>query len=197
MIKQELSDSIATALTFALSNLHTMTVAKITEVGSKTISCQPVINRVVNGESITLPEFTEVPPIFLNGGSSYLAMPIAVGDYCLLFFCERSFDKWYYGSDFESPIKPRMHDYSDGFALVGIKNQSGSIAIPDVITMIGDAFMQGNHELVGNETVTGDRNQTGTLTASVLVAGNGYTGTFPVHDGRTVTVEDGIIVGVG
>lgn len=226
MRKEELTNSIDSALNFALANLHTMTVAQITKVGATTISCQPVINRVVNGESIPLPEFVEVPPIFLHGGASYLAMPLTVGDYCLLFFSERSYDKWYFGTDFESPIKPRMFDYSDGFALVGIQNQSGAITIPEVVTLIGDAFMQGNHEHVGDllhtgmtthngdntqtgnfinignltrkgdEIVTGNRVQTGTLSASIIVSDNGWTGTFATGDSRTAVVQNGIIVSV-
>lgn len=220
MRKEELSDSINAALDYAMANLHTMTVCKITEVNETTINCRPVINRMVNDESKQLPEFIEVPPIFLHGGASYLAMPLAVDDYCLLFISERCFDSWYFGSDYVKPLDPRMHDYSDGFALVGIQNKAGAIAIPDVITMIGDALMEGDHthngnmtrtgnvEHIGDTTQTGNLAQTGLLTVSgaiesqamvkapVFQAGNGWSGSFATGDSRTVTVVDGIITGV-
>src|SRR5699024_8744323 len=104
----------------ALANLHTIVVARVTVVHDTTVNCRPVINRVVNGESIALPEFIEVPPVFLQGGSSYTAHPIAPGNSCLLLITERCFDRWYAGSDFQPPLEMRMHDYSDGFALVGV-----------------------------------------------------------------------------
>lgn len=167
MRREELEQTINQALGFALANLHTITLCKVEAVGEKTIDCKPVTNRTVNGRSVELPLFTKVPPVFMSGGSSYTAHPIAIGDYCLLLITERCFDSWYEGSDYVAPLEKRMHDYSDGFALVGIKNKAGAITIPDVITQIGDMFAQGNWEHVGNldrtgdETLTGDRNQTG------------------------------------
>lgn len=182
MKREDLYDSINSALLFALSNLHTTVVCKVMAVNDKTIDCKPVINRVANGESRELPSFTKVPPVFMNGGSSYEAWPISVGDYCLLFVTERCYDSWYYGSDFVSPIEMRMHDYSDGFALVGIQNNQGAHTIPDVITRIGDMFAQGNWEhegnlertgnetIIGNREQTGNQNTTGEINATVKVA---------------------------
>ena len=109
--KLQLTDIMADAIGEALSNLHTATIAKVTAVQEKTISVQPVINRAVDGKSITLPQFTKVPPLFMQGGGSYTAHPIAVGDYCLLILTERCFDRWYSGSDFQDPAEFRMHDY--------------------------------------------------------------------------------------
>lgn len=176
---EELSDAIGQALTFALASLHTITVCRVAAVNEKTINCRPVINREFEGEEKPLPIFEEVPMIFLNGGASYQAMPITVGDYCLLLISERCFDNWYDGNDSVLPPAMRMHDYSDGFALVGIQNKAGAITIPDVITQIGDAYYQGNHvhagdlERTGNETVTGKREQTGDidLTGNQTISG--------------------------
>lgn len=164
MRSEELYESMNEALSFAMANLHTTVICKVEAVNEKTISCKPVINRVVNGESKELPLFTDVPPVFMSGGSSYTAYPIAVGDYCLLFITERCYDAWFFGEDFVNPIEMRMHDYSDGFALVGIKNKAGAITIPDVITHIGDMFAQGNWEHVGDVTRTGNLDQTGNQT---------------------------------
>ena len=97
-----------------------------------------------------------------------------------------------------------MHDYSDGFAIVGINPLAGAVPIPATIKQDGDT------EQVGNYTHTGDMNRTGntTNTGDVDVVGNlqaltfkvngtsGVSGSFPVHDGRTVTVQEGLIVGI-
>ena len=125
--KLRLTDIIADAIGEALSNLHTATIAKVTAVQEKTISVQPAINRVVDGKSVQLPQFTKVPPLFMQGGGSYTAHPIAVGDYCLLILTERCFDRWYSGSDFQDPAEFRMHDYSDGIAIVGSIRKPGHL----------------------------------------------------------------------
>ena len=161
--KLRLTDIIADAIGEALSNLHTATIAKVTAVQEKTISVQPVINRVVDGKSIQLPQFTKVPPLFLQGGGSYTAHPITVGDYCLLILTERCFDRWYSGSDFQDPAEFRMHDYSDGIAIVGINPQAGALTIPSVIQQTGDTNQDGDHTHQGDTTQIGDMTITGNL----------------------------------
>jgi len=172
--KLRLTDIIADAIGEALSNLHTATIAKVTAVQEKTISVQPVINRVVDGKSITLPQFTKVPPLFMQGGGSYTAHPIAVGDYCLLILTERCFDRWYSGSDFQDPAEFRMHDYSDGIAIVGINPQAGALTIPSVIQQTGDANADGDHTHQGDRTQTGNQTIIGDLhvDGNVTVTGN-------------------------
>ena len=161
--KLRLTDIIADAIGEALSNLHTATIAKVTAVQEKTISVQPVINRVVDGKSITLPQFTKVPPLFLQGGGSYTAHPIAVGDYCLLILTERCFDRWYSGSDFQDPAEFRMHDYSDGIAIVGINPIAGALTIPSVIQQTGDTNQDGDYNRQGSLVQIGDMTITGNL----------------------------------
>lgn len=159
-------ESIGMVVKNALSNLHTATVAKVTRVDEKTINCKPVINRYVNGSDVKLPEFIEVPPIFMSGGTSYTAHPISAGDYCLLIFTERCYDRWYEGQDFVQPAEYRMHDYSDGFAIVGLFPRSEALTIPNVITQIGDTYQEGNYEHVGNREQTGDYDLDGNQTTT-------------------------------
>jgi len=205
MEQKQLLNIMAAAIDQALSNMHTCTIAKITAVNAKTINCKPVFNRVVDGQSIELPVFSEVPPIFLQGGSSFHAFPISVGDYALLFFTERCSDGWYNGQDFVAPLEYRMHDYSDGFALVGLNNLAGAITIPVVIQQTGDTNQdgdythQGDRDQTGNlkltgdfnhigDTIqTGDKQQTGTLT---VIGGMDLTGSLTITSGDIVV--DGI-----
>ena len=172
--KKQLLDIITAVIDDSLANLHTAAIARVTKVNETTINCQPVIARVVNGEKIELPEFQEVPPMFLQGGTSYTAHPIAVGDYALLIFTERCFDSWYAGVDGDIPLEYRMHDYSDGFAIVGLNPLSGAITIPERITQIGDTYQEGNYEHVGNKTQEGNATQTGdrTQTGNHIINGN-------------------------
>ena len=213
---KQLIDTLMQAAAQALADTHTIAVAKVTGVGATTISCRPVINREVNGQSVELPEFVEVPPVFLQGGGSYTAHPIAVDDYCLLLFSERCFDQWYAGADFASPLELRMHDYSDGFALVGINPQASAIIIPTVIQHTGDANQDGNythqgireqtgdHIQTGDRTLTGDVDHTGaynlsgTLTADDFKSDGqtGVSGSFTTADAKTVTVTNGIITAI-
>ena len=212
----ELIDILTQSIDTALANVHTVTIAKVTKVDATTINCRPVINRQVDGVSIALPEFVDVPPIFMQGGSSYTAYPIAIGDYCLLIFTERCFDRWYAGQDYQLPLELRMHDYSDGLALVGINPFAAALTIPTVIQQTGDTHQNGDYTHIGNMTRTGDLiqtgdiNQTGILTvtgsasvtegfdaAAISVSGTqGIDGSFPTNDGRTVTITKGIITAV-
>ncbi|WP_448886268.1 Gp138 family membrane-puncturing spike protein [Citrobacter telavivensis] len=175
---EELHDTIGLGVEFALADVHTIVVAKITSVNDKTISCIPVINRVVKGSSKQLPEFIEVPPVILQGGDSYIAEPIAAGDYCLVLISERCYDAWYAGSDFVSPLEMRMHDYSDGFALCGVNPQATAISIPKRNRMMkgdtdheGDLNLTGNVSITGNLSVSGDINCAGRLTVVAATIG--------------------------
>lgn len=214
--KEQLTETLENFGKQLLSSIAQNPIAVITAVNEKTINCKPVINKVVNGEEIEMPEFIEVTPIFLYGGSSHETYPLAVGDYCILMISERCFDLWHDGQDFRPPAEYRFHDYSDAFALIGIKNKAGLLVIPEVITQIGDKYKEGNHEHIGDNTHEGQNTQTGdyiqegdyTQTGDQSVSGNqeagtysvggepGVDATFPTHDGRTVTVKKGLITDV-
>jgi len=187
--KLQLTDIMADAIGEALSNLHTATIAKVTAVQEKTISVQPVINRVIDGKSITLPQFTKVPPLFMQGGGSYTAHPIAVGDYCLLVLTERCFDRWYSGSDFQDPAEFRMHDYSDGIAIVGINPQAGALTIPSVIQHTGDTNQDGDYTRqgslvqIGDMTITGNLHVDGEITCTGDVVAGGISLRNHTHPG--------------
>jgi len=192
MTSKQLIDVLDIALKSALANVHTAVIAVVTKVDTATINVRPVINRVVNGESIELPEFIEVPPLFMQGGTSYTAYPIAIGDYCLLIISERCFDRWYSGQDFANPAELRMHDYSDAIALVGINPLISAIEIPSTIKEVGnkeyignlvqtgDVIHEGDYDITGNfdqegdMTIIGDLDLTGNLiiTGNILCAGN-------------------------
>ena len=160
VIKRFIGDSV--------SKIHTTTIGRVVKVSEKTIDIQPVINLIYNGEDLPLPVLAEVPPVFMQGGTSYTAHPIAVGDYALVVFTERAYDRWYSGTDGVRPPELRMHDYSDGFAIVGINTLADAITIPAVITQIGDTYQQGNYEHDGDRVQTGHQ----TVNGNVIINGN-------------------------
>ena len=187
----DLISTITLGITQSLSNTHTNLVAKVVKVNATTIDVQPVIAREVNGKTIPLPVFPEVPVVNFLGGSSSIQMPIAIGDYCQLFVNERCLDNWYFGNDNQKPLSPRMLDYSDAVALVGLKNKAGELEIPDRIKMVGDTLQIGDYEhqgnrlqygnyvqngdftQVGNKEQTGDKTQTGnhTIDGDIIING--------------------------
>ncbi|MDH1085291.1 Gp138 family membrane-puncturing spike protein [Pantoea brenneri] len=169
---EELHDTIGQGVDFALTNVHTIVIAKITAVNEKTINCVPVINRVVDEASVRLPEFIEVPPVIMQGGGSYIAEPVKAGDYCLVLISERCYDSWYAGSDFVPPLEMRIHDYSDGFALCGVNPLASAISIPKKNRlMMGNTDHSGDMVITGNLTVKGDITCTGRLTAGAATIG--------------------------
>jgi hypothetical protein len=200
MENKQLIDTLDIAILTALANVHTSTIAKVTAVSEKTIDVQPVINRIVKGESIALPVFSKVPPVFMQGGGSYTAHPITVGDYCLLILTERCFDGWYGGKDNQAPAELRMHDYSDGLAIVGVNPFSAAITIPQVIEQMGDGYQKGNWEQIGDYIHEGTRTQTGdhTITGNVTINGsltvNAGAGDTVVVNGVTLEVVDGDVI---
>jgi len=183
MKTKQLLDTLMIAIDSALANLHTATIAKVTRVNASTIDCKPVTSRLVNGAKIDLPEFVEVPVLFMQGGGSHTAYPIAVGDYCLLIFTERAFDKWYAGQDNKTPIELRMHDYSDGIAIVGVNPLASAINIPTVVERKGNTHQTGAMQIDGNITHTGTTNHTGDVTITGNLVINGISFGTHVHGG--------------
>lgn len=169
----DLLSTISLGIMQALSNTHTNLVAKIVKVNATTIDVQPVIAREVNGQTNPLPVFPDVPVINFLGGNSSIQMPIAVGDDCILFVSERCLDNWYFGNNNQKPLSPRVFDYSDSIALVGLKTKANELEIPDRIKFTGDALQLGNYEHQGNRNQTGNYIQVGNhqITGDIIING--------------------------
>ena len=140
----------------ALADTHTIIIGQIEKVNKTTIDVQPVIARNVNGKEEPLPVFPDVPVVNFLGGTSSIQMPLAKGDDCVLFVSERCFDGWYYGNKNQKPMHPRMFDYSDCVAFVGLKNKAGELEIPDTIKITGDTKAIGDWDITGNIEITGN-----------------------------------------
>ena len=175
----ELNELLKDIVKESILDIRTTTIGKITKVNTNTINVQPVISANVQGRTVNLPEFIDVPIFTLQGGSSYIAMPLAVDDYCILMICERNIDNWWLGEDLKPPREYQIHDYSNTIALVGLNNSKNPISIPDVIKIVGDVqhngLMEhiGNTQQLGNYSVQGDVTVTGlTQTITLSVGGD-------------------------
>jgi len=175
-VNDDLLQFVYNAIDEALANIHTVVIARVTAVNEKTINCKPVIARKVGDAAIPLPEFLNVPPVFMRGGATYDAHPIAVGDFALLLISERCFDNWYGGSNDVAPNVHRMFDYSDGFALVGVSPFGSAITIPtESIRRAGDSEVTGDYTHEGDYVLTGNVTINGNLTVNGNGAGGGVT----------------------
>ena len=157
----------------ALADTHTIIIGQIEKVNKTTIDVQPVIARNVNGKEEPLPVFPDAPVVNFLGGTSSIQMPLAKGDDCVLFVSERCFDGWYYGNKNQKPMHPRMFDYSDCVAFVGLKNKAGELDIPDRIKMVGDCLQLGDYEHRGNRKHIGNYIQEGNhqITGDIIING--------------------------
>lgn len=168
-------DLIEKGMLDKLADVHTVTIGKITKVNAKTIDVKPVFKRKVDDREIEYPVFTNIPPIFLNGGTNYISFPLTVGDDVLLVINERCYDNWYEGLNNKTPLEYRMFDYSDSFALVGIRPKSKAIVIPTDgrTNFIGDTYIEGDYEHIGEMERIGNTNLVGNLIVNGNLTVNG------------------------
>lgn len=113
-----------------LKNLHTSMPGIIAsfDPDSQTASIQPTIKRIFTERgAVNLPLCVDVPVSFPGGGDFFLTFPVKTGDECILLFSERAIDMWHFGGNTQPPAEYRLHDLSDGMAIVGINSQPRKI----------------------------------------------------------------------
>lgn len=137
-IKERYSDPeemIRTAILAALSQVWTALPGEIVSFDPVAVTAvvQPTIQAQVTDKSgnrtmVNLPVLPDVPVHFPGGGGCRLTFPIQAGDECLVIFASRSIDAWWQSGGVQPPIESRMHDLSDGFAIVGPMSQANKIS---------------------------------------------------------------------
>lgn len=76
-----------------------------------------------NINTVNLPLLLDCPVQFPAGGGGNLTFPVAEGDECLVVFSSRCIDAWWQQGGIQPPMELRMHDLSDGFAMLGFRSQ--------------------------------------------------------------------------
>jgi hypothetical protein len=74
------------------------------------------------------PALIDIPVIVLGGQVAFLSLPINVGDECVILFNDRDMDNWFAGSNSNGPATGRLHNFSDGIALIGIRSSTKALA---------------------------------------------------------------------
>ena len=97
-----------------------------------TVDVTPVFKETLEGDDATTVQepaaITKVPVCWPRAGDWFLSMPIAVGDYVLLVFADRSMDIWQQRGGVVDPIDLRRHNVTDAIAIPGVYPK------PDVLT---------------------------------------------------------------
>lgn len=198
-----------------LKNLHTCLPGIIIQFdpAKQTAQVQPAVQRIFTEKGVVnLPVCVDVPVVFPAGGIFALTFPVAPNDECLLWFSERCIDLWFTYGGVRPPAEYRLHDLSDGIALVGLSSLPRSLAAFQIsaaelrnrertfritVTDAGDVELvnpSGSIKLLANGNVniqaptvaiTGDVTVTGTVTATVNVIGGGKSLKTHVHSGVT------------
>lgn len=93
-----------------------------------TCTVQPAIQSRVRDKSgtqtlVDMPLLLDCPVQFPAGGGCTLTFPVKPGDECLVVFSSRCIDAWWQSGGVQAPAEYRMHDRSDGFALLGFRSQ--------------------------------------------------------------------------
>lgn len=100
-----------------------------------TVTVQPAVQGQLQDETgavspVNLPLLVDVPVVFPCGGGFTLTYPIKPGDECLVIFSSRCIDGWWQAGGIGGVPDSRMHDLSDGMAIVGPRSQAGKLEPP-------------------------------------------------------------------
>ena len=98
------------------------------DLDTQTVSVQPAVQARITepgGASrlADLPLLVDVPIVWPRGGGFALTFPVQPGDEVLVVFAARCIDAWWQSGGSAAPAEDRMHDLSDGFAILGPTSQ--------------------------------------------------------------------------
>lgn len=166
------------------------------------------------------PVLAQCPIVEMYGGAGVLTMPISAGDECLVLFNDNEIDNWFLTGAESAPDTIRVHDISDGFALIGVRSLANLLSdrlengvrlamaeskidlLADKIESLTDTWehtgiLQINGVTIFNGQCRGLGSGAIAIDADLVQTsgktvsvGNGATGTF-----TQVTVVDGIVTG--
>ena len=108
---------------------------------TQTCTAQPCLQLLVTNSDntkkwVTISIVADIPVIFPAGGGFTLTFPVKQGDECLLVFSSRCIDAWWISGKISQQSELRMHDISDGFAILGARS------IPRMIPNVSTTTVQ-------------------------------------------------------
>lgn len=178
-------ESLRLALEGAQAQMWTALPGIITAVNleAQTCSVQPAITGEITGSNgattaAQLPLLVDVPLVFPRAGGFALTFPVRAGDECLVVFACRCIDGWWQSGGVQPPAESRMHDLSDGFAILAPTSQKNRLqsvsgGAVELRTQSGDAFI--SLDASGNITLKGQVQVQGTITCNSVNIGDTHT----------------------
>ena len=123
-------ESLRIALESAQANIWTAIPGVVTAVDltAQTVSVQPSVQGSISApdgssRSVNLPLLVDVPIVWPRAGGFALTFPIAANDEVLVVFASRCIDSWWQSGGVGAQAEVRMHDLSDGFAVLAPTSQ--------------------------------------------------------------------------
>ncbi len=207
-------ESLRMAIDGALAQVWTAMPAVITgvDLSAQTVSCQPAIKGAQTSKdgsvsSISMPMLVDVPIVWPRAGGYAVTFPVSAGDECLVVFASRCIDGWWQSGGEQEPAEKRMHDLSDGFAILAPTSQANKLAnvqtdgaefrnesrtqfikLSDdgkIYITATEVVMVADLSHTGNTTQTGSQTTSGTITGTTDVVGGGKS--LKTHTHTTTT----------
>lgn len=159
------------------------------DFGKQTASLQPAIKSIVRNpdgttQAVDLPLLSDVPLHFPSGGGSTMTFPVKEGDEALVIFSSRPADAWHQSGGVQAQIDARMHDLSDGFALVGFK--SSPKALSNVSSSSTQLRSDDGQHVVDLNPSTGLTLTSGGVSIAISPAGVAINGGTVTHNGKNI-----------
>lgn len=123
-------------------NCHQVGTIQSFNVAKQTATVSINLKLSLAGELKDFPLLVDVPVFVLGGGDRVFTFPVRNGDTCLVLFNDRDFDNWFATGASTTPNSQRLHDLSDGLALVGFRclaNPVSSYSTTDVEARNGES----------------------------------------------------------
>ena len=167
---------IFNAINKAFGDLSTSNMATITAISEDKTKLDVTIDS-------TKEEVPDVPFVTLQGGGQFLQFPIAIGDKVLMIFTKDTVEDWLSGE--EEFIFNSNFDINNGFALVGINDDTDSIVLQDYVDFKVNKIKIRNdsEELITilDETTQALSDTSNLLsTTTVIIPGGSSAGTYPI-----------------
>ncbi|HET8689331.1 MAG TPA: Gp138 family membrane-puncturing spike protein [Methanosarcina sp.] len=183
-------EALRLAMEGQLSNLWTALPAIIVSADytKQTLTAQPTISATITNQqqqkqTVKMPLLVDVPFQCYGGSDFIFTIPNLAGSECLIVFASRCIDSWWQNGGVQNPAEHRMHDLSDGFAIIGFNSQPNKIinyntSAPELrsrdnatkITMTPSniTITSASVTVNGNMTVNGTIHSTGDTTAGSI-----------------------------
>ncbi len=134
MRREERLDDPEESLRLALENAQAQVwtalpgVVTAVDLDKQTVSVQPSIQGSVSNpdgsvQNVNMPLLVDVPIVWPRAGGFALTFPVAAGNEVLVVFASRCIDSWWQSGGVGAPAEARMHDLSDGFAILAPTSQ--------------------------------------------------------------------------